>query len=266
MFNAIDADSLSKTFRSRRAAPIHALANFTISIPIGQFVGIVGATGAGKSTLLKLIAGDLRPTSGRLSLAGIDRSPESTGAAGFARLAGREVNVPDLPVILLDDPEGDIDEVDSRAGLSSVAKVAEAQNKTVLLATRHVELAREYCDRVVFLEAGRIALDCPAGCLRTLTAGQEYRIIVGGQLDDAWSEWFEGMKVMALGPGSTILGGVGLDQSALHGVLMKVRDLGLPLIAVRRVEVDARAALRRLGVSGLSAEAPGGSRRPVCFR
>src|SRR3981081_1163401 len=109
MFNAIDAQSLSKTFRSRRAAPIHALANVTISIPTGQIVGIVGATGAGKTTLLKLIAGDLRPTSGRLNVAGIDRAPAPTAAAKFARIAGREVTVPDLPIILLDEPAGEPD-------------------------------------------------------------------------------------------------------------------------------------------------------------
>lgn len=62
-----------------------------------------------------------------------------------------------------------------------------------------------------------------------------YQIKVKGVLGDSWSEWFDGMAVKSEGAFTTITGSV-LDQSALHGLLVRVCDLGLPLISVNRVE------------------------------
>lgn len=62
-----------------------------------------------------------------------------------------------------------------------------------------------------------------------------YQIKVKGQLGNSWSEWFEGLTVESEGAFTTITGDV-LDQSALHGLLVRIRDLGLPLISVRRIE------------------------------
>jgi len=63
-----------------------------------------------------------------------------------------------------------------------------------------------------------------------------YEIRVQGALDARWSSWFDGLKVCHRAPGETTLTGPIRDQSELHGVLAKVRDLGLPLIAVRRLD------------------------------
>ncbi len=63
-----------------------------------------------------------------------------------------------------------------------------------------------------------------------------YRIRVGGHLDIGWSEWFEGLRLTHETKGETVLSGSIVDEAALHGVLAKVRDLGLPLLAVNRVE------------------------------
>ena len=63
-----------------------------------------------------------------------------------------------------------------------------------------------------------------------------YRIRVGGHLDSGWSEWFEGMRLTHEPNGETVLSGPLVDEAALHGVLAKVRDLGLPLLAVNRIE------------------------------
>jgi hypothetical protein len=57
---------------------------------------------------------------------------------------------------------------------------------------------------------------------------------VDGILDGSWSEWFEGLQIQNQG-GDTVLSGILPDQSALHGILDKVRDLGLSIIAVRRL-------------------------------
>jgi len=60
-----------------------------------------------------------------------------------------------------------------------------------------------------------------------------YEIRVKGHLDGRWSEWFDGLKITNLENGEAMLSGEIVDQSALHGVLIKVRDLSLPLVAVR---------------------------------
>jgi hypothetical protein len=59
-----------------------------------------------------------------------------------------------------------------------------------------------------------------------------YSIRVKGHLDNDWSEWFGGMTITQLDCGETLLRGHVIDQAALHGLIIKVRDLGLPLIAV----------------------------------
>ena len=61
-----------------------------------------------------------------------------------------------------------------------------------------------------------------------------YEVRVDGVLDDRWSQWFQGLRIDSQG-GETLLSGTLPDQPALHGILDKVRDLGLCIIAVRRV-------------------------------
>jgi hypothetical protein len=60
-----------------------------------------------------------------------------------------------------------------------------------------------------------------------------YQITVEGLLDTQWSDWFEGWTVNPQEDGTTILTSSLIDQAALHGVLKKVRDLGMPLVSVR---------------------------------
>ena len=65
-----------------------------------------------------------------------------------------------------------------------------------------------------------------------------YKIRVKGHLDRRWSDWFDGLEIINLQNGETILTGDIVDQAALHGVLAKVRDLNLPLISVTSVSSD----------------------------
>lgn len=58
------------------------------------------------------------------------------------------------------------------------------------------------------------------------------RIHVGGQLDADWSAWFEGLSVIPLANGETRLSGTVPDQASLHGLLARIRDLGLPLLSL----------------------------------
>jgi hypothetical protein len=66
--------------------------------------------------------------------------------------------------------------------------------------------------------------------------GQVYQIRLKGHLNGSWSEWLGGLTVTHEEGGTTVLTGPLADQPALHGLLIKIRDLGLPLLAVQRME------------------------------
>jgi hypothetical protein len=63
-----------------------------------------------------------------------------------------------------------------------------------------------------------------------------YDIRIKGHLDERWGAWFGGLTITPEDNGNTFLTGMVADQAALHGLLRKVRDLGMPLISVIRVE------------------------------
>ena len=63
-----------------------------------------------------------------------------------------------------------------------------------------------------------------------------YQIRVRGILDEKWAEWFDGFAISWKGQEETVLTGRVIDQAALHGILAKVRNLGLDLLLVKRIE------------------------------
>jgi len=65
-----------------------------------------------------------------------------------------------------------------------------------------------------------------------------YQIRVSGVLDDRWSDWFDGFSFDKSSVNETVLTGCVTDQAALHGLISKIRDIGLPLISVERIEED----------------------------
>lgn len=62
-----------------------------------------------------------------------------------------------------------------------------------------------------------------------------YEIRLMGHLEARWGAWFDGMTVSHAGDGTTVICGPIADQAALHGLLQRVRDLGLPLVSVRQL-------------------------------
>ena len=70
-----------------------------------------------------------------------------------------------------------------------------------------------------------------------------YEIRLTGHLDARWAAWFDGLTVGQQGDGTTLISGPIADQAALHGLLQRVRDLGLPLVSVTRDETDPPTTL-----------------------
>ena len=67
-----------------------------------------------------------------------------------------------------------------------------------------------------------------------------YEILLKGHLDARWAEWFDGLAITLEENGNTLLSGPLADQAALHGILKKVRDLGLTLLSVNSVGPDTK--------------------------
>lgn len=70
-----------------------------------------------------------------------------------------------------------------------------------------------------------------------------YQIRLKGHLGSQWTDWFEGLTIALEDNGDTLLTGPVVDQAALHGLLKKVRDLGMPLVSVSPVEPGPPTAL-----------------------
>ena len=86
------------------------------------------------------------------------------------------------------------------------------------------------------------AHDNTKGALRDASAVDEprpqYVIRVKGRLDPHWATWFDGMRLTNEDNGTTTTAGPVVDQAALHGLLQKLRDVGIPLISLTQAEPD----------------------------
>jgi hypothetical protein len=65
-----------------------------------------------------------------------------------------------------------------------------------------------------------------------------YEIRLKGHLDSRWAAWFDGLSLTHDSGGTTVISGPVLDQAALHGLLQRVRDVGIPLVSVAQIDPD----------------------------
>src|SRR5579871_2920591 len=77
--------------------------------------------------------------------------------------------------------------------------------------------------------------DAGPASARDRTGTPEYEIRVKGHLGQGWAAWFDGLTLTALDDGTTVISGPVVDQAALHGLLQKLRDVGIPLISLALV-------------------------------
>lgn len=89
------------------------------------------------------------------------------------------------------------------------------------------------------------------GSERTSDQPMVYQIRIKGQLGLQWKDWFEGMTIKLDQDGNTLLTGPVIDQAALHGILKKVRDLGMPLLSVNSIDPDQAARAETNPMEGL---------------
>ena len=73
---------------------------------------------------------------------------------------------------------------------------------------------------------------------QSMLNGDSYEIRLKGHLDESWANWFDDMTFVHEDDGTTTLRGVIIDQAALHGLLKKIRDLGMPLLSVNLVDSE----------------------------
>ena len=78
-----------------------------------------------------------------------------------------------------------------------------------------------------------------------------YQIRIKGHLSRQWTDWFGGLTITLEDNGDTLVTGPVIDQAALHGLLRKVRDLGMPLLSVNRVEPSPSTPSTLLRTSSL---------------
>ena len=83
-----------------------------------------------------------------------------------------------------------------------------------------------------------------------MTEHSRYHIKIKGHLQPCWQDWFDGLTIIQVDDGNTLLTGSVADQAALFGLLRKVRDLGMPLVSVRPLGPDPSNTLPLRGLRG----------------
>ncbi|MFN8489848.1 MAG: ABC transporter ATP-binding protein [Caldilineaceae bacterium] len=142
--------------------------------------------------------------------------------------------IADPPIVLLDEPTLGLDVQAARTVKRWIRQLSSEQGKTVVLTTHQLDMAQELCDRVAIMRQGRLIADQPTTELLGLFRQEYYQIRVAGEVD--------GQQPVLNGfthaheNGETVFSGALGDSVNLYQVLDRLRDLGLPLLAVQKAE------------------------------
>jgi ABC-type multidrug transport system ATPase subunit len=253
MTATIEMSSVTKVFEGDEGGRIVAVDRMNLTVRRGQVVGLLGPAGCGKTTVLRMLACLETPTAGLIRLNGFDVATKRAAAAGqVAALFG--TSPPDAKpghghavafdrsVALLDEPALALTSVAALVDAIRSSRITPDDRRTLVLATRDAALVRDVCDRAVVLDGGRIAADLALHGSGDANGAACYEVVVKGRLEPQRAAYFDGLEVESHDGETTISGPVG-DQAALHGLLVKVRDLGLPLLSVIRCEPNLERIL-----------------------
>ncbi len=138
----------------------------------------------------------------------------------------------DPPIVIFDEPLADLDSSTASVVKNWLFDLAHAQGKTVIIATRQPEVIEEVGDEVALLSQGRLLTQQPVAHLLRAPQATVFEIKFKGHLPTHWRDWFDNLSMTHTETGETILAGPVKDQAALYGVLIKIRDMALPLLSV----------------------------------
>jgi ABC-2 type transport system ATP-binding protein len=156
----------------------------------------------------------------------------SQGLHRKAAIACALIAEPEL--LIFDEPNEYLD-IPATRTVEAWLQSARRSGTTVILATRQPKTAQVLCDRVAIVREGHIILDRPVTELERSMEGEYYRILLRGEIDSRRAKWFGGLLMTAVS-GITELSIVVEDQAALHGLLVKIRDLSIPLVSIECIE------------------------------
>jgi hypothetical protein len=123
--------------------------------------------------------------------------------------------------------------IENEGGL--IVALSPPRSPGVVMTPHHIDGQHSTCSteyRTRPRRTGGPAVAKEATSVRSALEPVRYEIRVKGQLADRWAAWFDGMTLTRRADGTTVLDGPVADQSALHGLLRKVSDLGLPLVSL----------------------------------
>lgn len=153
--------------------------------------------------------------------------------------------IADPPIILLDEPTLGLDVQASRTVKEWITTLARERGKTIILTTHQLDIAQELCDRVAIMSKGTLLTDKPLPELLSLFKHEYYQFRVKGLIENEQLERFDALHI-EVEHDETVLSGEIANQASLYDYLARVRDLGLPLLAVTRMEPDLEDIFVRL--------------------
>ena len=251
MATAIEIKDLSKSYAGRRNSLQNAINGVNLSIETGQLIGLIGRAGAGKTTLLRLIAGLDEPDSGTIEISELHQPIGAVNPFQPIHLVRQQEMVSDpeflpaSPVVLIDNSWNDEILAMPSSFVAWAKRAVNREHRTVIIASRSIQQEWQLYDRLVLLKKGSVVADLRMDDSPGATRPHVYRIRLKGALGKHWEEWFPGCRIAA-DQGETMLTGEMADQAALHGLLMRIRDLGLPIISVNRIYPELEKALEKL--------------------